>query len=59
MDDRESASLTFPIVVVLVLSKSVKSLQNVVIEALSWLSAGVAAASAFSQARSSVAWNPC
>jgi len=43
--------LTFPIVVVLVLRKSVKSLQNVVNEALSWLGTDVATASAFSQAR--------
>ena len=43
--------LSFPIVVAMVLRKSLHSLQNVVNEALSWLGRGTASASAFCQAR--------
>jgi len=44
-------SLTFELVLVMVLRKSVKSLQNVVNEAMSWLGVGTVTASAYSQAR--------
>ena len=44
-------SLTFEVVLVMVLRKSVKSLQNVVNEAMSWLGIGTVTASAYSQAR--------
>ena len=43
--------LPFALVLVLILRNSVKSLQNVVNEAMSWLSADPVTASAFSQAR--------
>jgi len=43
--------LPFALVLVLILRKSVKSLQNVVNEAMSWLEADPVTASAFSQAR--------
>jgi hypothetical protein len=44
-------SLTFELVLVMVLRKSVKSLQNVVNEAMSWLGVETVTASAYSQAR--------
>ena len=44
-------SLTFEVVLVMVLRKSVKSLQNVVNEAMAWLGVGTVTASAYSQAR--------
>lgn len=43
--------LPFAVVLVLILRKSVKSLQNVVNEAMAWLTADPVTASAFSQAR--------
>jgi hypothetical protein len=43
--------LPFAIVLVLILRKSVKSLQNVVNEAMAWLRVAPVTASAFSQAR--------
>jgi hypothetical protein len=43
--------LTFGVVLAVVLRNSVKSLQNAVGEALAWLGAGTASASAYSQAR--------
>jgi hypothetical protein len=44
-------SLTFELVLAMVLRKSVKSLQNVANEAMSWLGIGTVTASAYSQAR--------
>jgi hypothetical protein len=44
-------SLAFGLVLIMVMRKSVKSLQNVVNEALSWLGEGTVTASAYSQAR--------
>jgi hypothetical protein len=44
-------SLTFGVVLVMVLRKSVKSLQNVVNEVMSWLGVDTVTASAYSQAR--------
>ena len=44
-------SLTFEVVLAMVLRKSVKSLQNVANEAMSWLGIGTVTASAYSQAR--------
>ena len=43
--------MTFELVLVMVLRKSVKSLQNVVNEAMSWLGVETVTASAYSQAR--------
>ena len=43
--------LPFAVVLVLILRKSVKSLQNIVNEAMAWLAADPVTASAFSQAR--------
>ncbi|MBK8754040.1 MAG: hypothetical protein IPL99_21390 [Candidatus Competibacteraceae bacterium] len=43
--------LPLAVVLVLILRKSVKSLQNVVNEAMAWLTADPVTASAFSQAR--------
>lgn len=44
-------SLSFGVVLVMVLRNSVKSLQNVVNETMAWLGAGTVSASAYSQAR--------
>lgn len=50
-DFTRTRSLPFPLVLVLVMRKSVKSLQNVVNEAMTWLDQAPVTASAYSQAR--------
>src|ERR1035437_8449909 len=50
-DFTRTRSLPFPLVLTLVMRKSVKSLQNVVNEAMTWLDQAPVTASAYSQAR--------